>query len=526
MKQTLTINLNQIIFNIDNDAYEVLSDYLKSIEKHFEKETEGEEIINDIEARIAEKFNGILNKKKAVVNLSDVKSIIKEMGTISDITNEDDNEEQADVPKITKKLFRNPDKKIIGGVAAGLAEYFGIDTYLMRLIMLALFIPMHGLLVLAYIIMWIKVPEAKKGSDKLLMKGQPITLSNLESTATNEEENTKHSNTAYILLRVFTGIIGVSLIIGMISAIGGIVFGITQLAVNIPLVSTSIPELSFINSIPVWQLALLYISLSLIAIIPLSFILRVGITLLRHKSSLTLKRSIVLIVLWFMSLSIFTNLGCAVYFQNRSQINGFIEKAEESKLMDESFINEQKIENFNQIKIKGALNVVYKNGPENKIKIVGYQDFKNPIKFNINDGVLIIKRNNECFDFPFFGSRTKIEVYGPELQKISLSGSSNLTLENVATEKLEIEISGASKITGNGFANDFSLKSSGASSVKLFDLETDNTSIDTSGASKIEIAVNKTLNISSSGASKISYKGDPAIKQRLSGASKIERILQ
>jgi phage shock protein PspC (stress-responsive transcriptional regulator) len=523
MKQTLTINLNQIIFNIDNDAYEILSDYLKSIEKYFKKETEGEEIINDIEARIAEKFNNILNKRKTVINLADVKSIIKEMGTVEDITNEKDTENKEDTfetSKPVKKLFRNTDKKIIAGVAAGLAEYFGIDISLMRLIFLVLFVPMHGFLLLTYIIMWILVPEAKRSSDKLLMEGQPVTLSNMESKVTEEKEGKKSTNVAYVIFRVITGIIGVSLIIGMIPAIVGTVFGFIQLIVGLPILINSLPELSFLSSLPSWQYILLCISLMWIALVPLIFILKAGITLLRNKSRFTLRGSIALVALWFMFLSIFISLGYVVYSQNQTQINQLIEKADKGEFVDEKMIREQKIEKFNQLKVSGALRVNYKYNPEYKIKIVGLEG-NDKIKFDVNNEVLNIQRKN--LSFPCF-SEVRVEVYGPELQKINLSGASNLTLENIATEKLELDISGASKISGNGFANDFALKTSGASSIRLFNLETDNAKISTSGASSVDITVNKTLDINSSGASKIRYQGNPVIKQSLSGASKIEQI--
>lgn len=522
MKQTLTINLNQIIFNIDNDAYEVLSDYLKSIEKHFKKEDEGEEIINDIEARIAEKFGNILNKKKTVINLTDVESIIKEMGTVEDITNEKDNENEEDTSeasKPVKKLFRNTDKKIIAGVAAGLAEYFGIDISLMRLIFLVLFVPMHGFLLLTYIIMWILVPEAKRNSDKLLMKGQPVTLSNMESKV-NKEKEEKKSNVAYVIFRVITGIIGVSLIISMIPAIVGTIFGFIQLIIGLPVLTNSLGELSFLGSLPIWQYILLCISLMWIVIIPLIFILKTGLTLLQNKSKFTLKGSIVLIVLWFMFLSFFTSLGYVVYSQNQTQINQLIEKADKGEFVDEKIIREQKIEKFNQIKVSGALRVNYKYDPEYRIKIVGLEG-NDKIKFDVNNEVLNIRRKGPSF---LCFSEVRVEVYGPELQKIDLSGASNLILENVVTEKLEMEVSGASKISGNGFANDFTLKTSGASSAKLFDLETDNAKIDISGASKVEITTNKSLEINASGASKINYQGNPLITQKISGASKIERI--
>ena len=93
MKKTLTVNLNNIVFHIDDDAYEMLQTYLHEIAEHL-SEDERKDILNDIEARIAELFNEKLQKNKNVINLIDVQEIIEIMGKPSQYTGEDDEEEQ------------------------------------------------------------------------------------------------------------------------------------------------------------------------------------------------------------------------------------------------------------------------------------------------------------------------------------------------------------------------------------------------------------------------------------------------
>ncbi|MFC1678457.1 hypothetical protein ACFLZ9_01825 [Patescibacteria group bacterium] len=93
MKKTISVTLNSVIFTLEEDAYNKLREYLDSIKDHFSKaESSGgsDEIITDIEASIAEKFGAKLNDKKQVINLKDVENLIKVMGSVEDITSEDD----------------------------------------------------------------------------------------------------------------------------------------------------------------------------------------------------------------------------------------------------------------------------------------------------------------------------------------------------------------------------------------------------------------------------------------------------
>src|SRR5665647_1786465 len=139
MKKTLTVNLNNIVFHIDDDAYEMLQTYLSEISKYFESDEEKKEIMNDIEARIAELFTEKLQKNKNVVTLIDVQEIIEIMGKPSQYADEDDEETEA--PKLDKKqqksrrFYRDPENSILGGIAGGLAAYFGWDVTLIRILM-------------------------------------------------------------------------------------------------------------------------------------------------------------------------------------------------------------------------------------------------------------------------------------------------------------------------------------------------------------------------------------------------------
>ncbi|HET7733384.1 MAG TPA: PspC domain-containing protein, partial [Paludibacter sp.] len=141
MKKTLTVNLNNIVFHIDDDAYEMLQTYLHEIADHFQSEDEKKEIMTDIEARIAELFTEKLQKNKNVVNLVDVQEVIEIMGKPSQYTDEEEEQEAAKGERKTqhsRRFYRDPENAILGGIAGGLAAYFNIDVTWIRIILVAL----------------------------------------------------------------------------------------------------------------------------------------------------------------------------------------------------------------------------------------------------------------------------------------------------------------------------------------------------------------------------------------------------
>ena len=159
MNKTININIAGTVFNVDEDAYDLLNKYLESIKLYFSKIDKDGEIISDIESRIAENFLSKLSNKNNSISLSDVKNIIKIMGTLDDFKEiyDDENKEEETFSlndKDSKKLHRNISDKVIAGVASGISNYFQVDPIIIRIIFLAsLFIGGFGFF--AYIICWI-----------------------------------------------------------------------------------------------------------------------------------------------------------------------------------------------------------------------------------------------------------------------------------------------------------------------------------------------------------------------------------
>lgn len=186
MIKTVTVNLAGQVFHIDENAFEKLSSYLKAIKNMYSKEEGGEEILSDIESRIAEVF--ILKLKESsrvVINMNDVEYIISTLGKPEEFESEnfenDFNAEAEQNEKPNKRLYRNGEDQFIAGVCSGLSAYLGIsDPLWMRLIFILLVVTGFGTGILIYIILWILVPEAKSTAQKLQMRGEQVNIENIE----------------------------------------------------------------------------------------------------------------------------------------------------------------------------------------------------------------------------------------------------------------------------------------------------------------------------------------------------------
>ena len=191
MKEVVKVSISGIAFSFDAEAYQVMKDYLDKLETGYAKKPDGREIVADIEARIAEL---ILNEQESdnVVSRALAESVVAQLGFPDDL----DTEEEPPVEKIPKRLYRNPDGAVLGGVCSGLAAYFRTDPVWIRL---AFFLPMllvifptgdasaffgsmFIMFVVLYIILWIAIPMARTPRQKLEMQGEKVTASSIRQT--------------------------------------------------------------------------------------------------------------------------------------------------------------------------------------------------------------------------------------------------------------------------------------------------------------------------------------------------------
>ena len=204
MKKNITINLFGQLYNIDEDAYELLNNYEESLRHHFSKQVDGAEIFNDIEARIAELLSEQKAKGVEAISIEHVQDIIKRIGAPEEIDREEaelsDGEQVSQKTSAPKRLYRDMENRMVAGVLAGFANYFGGDRTWWRIGFVLICIPLFGFFklfhigfmnlgpVIAYVILAILLPSAATPEDRLRMKGKEITPQTLANEVTNEAQ--------------------------------------------------------------------------------------------------------------------------------------------------------------------------------------------------------------------------------------------------------------------------------------------------------------------------------------------------
>jgi len=195
MTKTISINLGGLLFHIDDLAFQHLQAYLEAIERQFSNETERKEIMQDIDSRISELFSERINREKEVVSAAVVEAVIGIMGEPLDFapsneTSYSEHKNENSKRGIHKRMYRDPDERVLGGVCAGLAAYFNSESWLFRILFIAFsFFFLSGALI--YLALWIIIPEANTTAQKMEMRGEPITIENIKNTVISEFERVK-----------------------------------------------------------------------------------------------------------------------------------------------------------------------------------------------------------------------------------------------------------------------------------------------------------------------------------------------
>lgn len=183
-------------FTIDEDAHDKLGNYLHSIRSYFSASEGRDEIMSDIEARIAEMLQAKVSDRKQVISISEIEEVITVMGKPEQFAGEGSSEkeeaksEPASQSK-TKRIFRDPDNKILGGVCSGLGHYFGFDPLWLRIAFVVVFFTGFGSSFLIYILLWIIIPKAAGTAEKLEMKGERVNVSSIGKAIEEEMDDLK-----------------------------------------------------------------------------------------------------------------------------------------------------------------------------------------------------------------------------------------------------------------------------------------------------------------------------------------------
>jgi phage shock protein PspC (stress-responsive transcriptional regulator) len=339
MNKTISINLGGFFFHIDEDAYQKLSRYFDAVKRSLSADGR-DEIMKDIESRIAELFQERIQNDKQVIGLVEIDAVIGIMGQPEDykIDAEAPNTNSYNTfytKSNAKKLYRDKENNIIGGVASGFGHYFNIDPVWIRLLFVIIVVAGFGSPILIYLILMIIIPEAITTSQKLEMKGEDVTISNIERKvkegideitdkfgkidsqkfAENTRQGIQKTSSSVgklftSLFRVFTKIIGG--IIVLFSAIALVAFCVASVFM---IFSANMPDNFILNHIktpigletPIWIQGLLFL---FVFGIPFFFTLLLGLKLLvNHMKSIGAIAKYTLLATWIIALGIAVTLG-------------------------------------------------------------------------------------------------------------------------------------------------------------------------------------------------------------------------
>jgi phage shock protein PspC (stress-responsive transcriptional regulator) len=195
MNKVIIINLNGRAYQVEEEGYAKLKDYLSEASEQLQNDPDKAEIISDLEQALAEKLERNLSSNKNVITTAEAEAVIKEMGPVQSASEnvQDNGSEKEERPsEPSKKLYKIPEAGIIRGVCAGLAAYFNMDVTLMRIIFVALAVLTHGAWIVVYIVMAIVLPEANTSEQVAAAYGQPFTAQ--EMIDRTREEYRKFAN--------------------------------------------------------------------------------------------------------------------------------------------------------------------------------------------------------------------------------------------------------------------------------------------------------------------------------------------
>jgi phage shock protein PspC (stress-responsive transcriptional regulator) len=557
MKRTFTINLNNVVYHIDNDAFDLLRGYLDEVEARLSPE-EKKEVMADIEARISELFTEKLQKGKDVINISDVEEVIAILGKPNQFT-EDDEEAKSTPPpmgdkKTRKKFYRDVDNAVLGGVAAGLAALLGWDVVLVRILLVVIVFLGYGTIIPIYLIVWLITPPALTIAQKLEMQGVEATaerikqeFNNLKNYVESDKFRESASNAGNRIGEVFGAIFKALFV--FFGAIMGLV-GFIMLGVLLLLLSFFIFEPAFLSGyLPEIQVftgtglsIALFITLILMIGIPIVALIVGAVRIISGKKGGSAgPLSWILTIIWFLSLFVFAGLSARMLTRvdkisiNNMDINWSFEN-DHSPAIHETRV----VEPFSEIEVAGNIKLDLTQDSVSNLQVRCQPSVLPYLITETENGVLKIYTrklfvNREIKVHvvnPHFNSikaegATEIRSFGKirsEKMDIQVSGLSRADLDVQVSSDMNLSLSGASHLDIQGLAYSVTSNSSGTTRIDADNLLVRNARVNASGASDIELNVTDSLFADLTGASSFSYVSRPMfVDERSMGVSKVQK---
>lgn len=580
MKKTLNITIGRRVFAIEEDAYDKLHTYLEAVKKTFSSYPDPEEIISDMEDRLAEQFETMhqANQSQAIT-LQNVEAVITIMGTPEDIEHETEEEKSyssSTKPDIyfekPRRLYRNSDDKIIFGVCSGLAAYFGIDAVWIR-IGFILFTFLGGSGIILYLILALIVPEAKTPTEKMEMRGQPITIAGIKDTLKQEfteeknkerveqvkmlaQETTDSVRKVYedrkpqvestfkrIIRFPFEILINLikfikNKIVPIIVRIAGVFVTLGTL-VTIFFLTASLCFVLFNRNSPYihWPFPELFdpasyhvilFSLFIILFIPCILVFLLGITMVRYKNSFNRAFTISMIGSWI----VIGIIGGSTFAAKLPEV---LQRAPESPYF-KTVIESYTIKDFDRIVFSGNhFKTVVRQGPEFKVLVSGKKPYFKELKIEkIDNRTLSVSETHPelgCLGWCFESYDMTVEVTLPELRELSSKGSRLVTLyprkekdvkfiaerysmieaADLKADTLNIELKEAGRVRAEGQVTRVNIHSKSHGYFWGEDLITKTATLDLDEDSEIRVNATNQLTLKAKEHTEVYYKNSPKL---------------
>ncbi|MBX4197749.1 DUF2807 domain-containing protein [Candidatus Parcubacteria bacterium] len=561
MKKALQITIAGTLFTIEDDAYAKLDDYLQSIKKYFSTYPDNAEILQDIEARIAERLLESIKETHDIVTIDVVKNVVSAMGTVADFADATGEKSQTETSSSDgmpmKRLYRNPEDVVIAGVASGIGVFFGIDPLIIRVLFVILAFVTSGAVILVYIILALLIPKAQTAAEKIQMKGGPMTLNSFRENVQEHVDTVKTNGTEYLghrsklrtvlnkifsifgiiirtALKILIVVIGTALILGAAFGLIAGTFAFINLTFNVHSPYVEFPVAEVLGGpLYYFMITLGYVLL----VIPLVFIATIGMSFIRRKKTLGMQSTLSLGAVWIVALLIAGTLSVRYIPETHEKILALPQYQVMSKTED--------LKGFNKLELHGIDSVHLTQDDTYSVSERGRQIDVERVQFTVQDNTLILtqrSREKMCF-FCLGRERVDISITMPDIQAIETSGAISLSADELTTESLSltstgvssieldletkalvVDQSGATRINIEGSSPVLKVEASGVARFNGQNFAVQSATVDTSGNTEIKVNAANSLNVSASGVSEILYRGTPKITEDLSGHARIRQF--
>ena len=545
MKKTLTVNLNGMVFHIDEDAYQQLHEYLNAVRASLDLSDDKDEIMADIEARIAELLTEEYSKyHTTIATVEIVRTIMTRLGEPKDYAMDSSVEDTQENTRTRRRYYRDAENAMLGGVAAGLAAFLGWDVVWIRLIFVGLILLGQGWPIFVYVLMWIIAKPALTVAQKLEMKGEPVTIDSIQESFNEMAAKTPSASkkalkilsiilkTCFFVLAGFFGLIALIFVIALLLVFMGVSVGFLGVTMGTSAAFAEMPwEFSALfGLLQPWQLVMAQVSLVMLYACPLIILIAGCVSLLAKRRWTSKRFNLSFCVVWSIALCslafvVVSYLKSTKVQETMQEIVQQLDEWEEDTAMSPSDRAYELVEvtPFNALKVNGAMRIVLI--PDSQQTVAVRPAFLlNDVQ--VIDSVLILNNMKK--------NPIDVEITTPHLNHITLEGACQLKNRNAwITPALTIEADGAAEIDLHLLVEQLALTARGASQVELkgsarhadfnlkgaVELEADEfclhtLDINVDGATDSDLWVTDSLGVTAHGFSRITYRGTPNLYKK------------